>query len=186
MNDYMIFVLGVVTGAILFLVRGYVLNLRKERFSALKPEFHRGSIFNKLKDIVRHIVVEYNIRNRNNDFLLNLQLSGKTILQLTHRSHYPEILADSADLSFGIALYLPLGKLTRVQKELLVKIIKEESDVFLYEEVPFEYYVSDFGKRIKYTGYFLNRILVEAFGVQNADEIEFELLSEGELSYNQE
>ena len=62
--------------------------------------------------------------------------------------------------------------------------MKEESGFFLYEETPFAYYIIDCGKRVKYCGYFLNRLLVEVFEINDPDRISLELFSEGKLPYS--
>lgn len=184
MTQYLFLSLGVLIGFGAFFVRGYFLNRKAERLDTAHPHFLKSGTFNRLKDCVRHVVVEYSIRRKNHDFLLNVKSGDTIIFQLTHRSHYPELIPNTDDLSFGMALNLPLGNLTGKQKEKIIKIMKEESDLFFYEEVPFEYYVVDFGKRVKYTGYFLTRLLSEVFDINNPDNIEFELFSEGPLPYS--
>lgn len=180
MNDFLLVLIGVVIGVLLFFFRGFLISRKAEKVDIKIPSYLSEPFFVKLKDTIRHIVVEYNIRRKNNDFLLNILDGRKIIMQLTHRSHYPEITKDDSDISFGMALYLPISELSVKQREKLLIIMKEESSFFLYEEVPFDYYVIDFGKRIKYCSYLLIRIIREIFG---GEDVDFKLFSEGKISY---
>ncbi|MEP1035104.1 hypothetical protein [Ekhidna sp.] len=183
MNEILLILFGIVLGVIAIYFKGYLSNLKAERSEIKNPEYLKSKAFNKLKGTIRHIVVEYSIRRKNNDFLLNVFLNEVTLFQITHRFHYPEILKNQDDMAFGLALYLPINKLNSEQKKRILNIMKEEADYFSYEEIPFDYYVVDFGKRIKYSSYFIVRLLKEIFLIEDEDDISFELFSEGNLPY---
>ncbi|GAA5030137.1 hypothetical protein GCM10011506_19020 [Marivirga lumbricoides] len=138
----------------------------------------------RLRDSIRHIIFEYDIKRKNNDFLLNIKIKEKLIMQLMHRAHFPELCQSESDINFGLALYIPVNGWEKEQVLRLDKIVSEESEtVRMSKSGQIEYYVIDLGKRVRFSGYFLTRIIKEVF---EADENQFNssLYSEGNLPYH--
>ena len=147
-------------------------------------EYGKIPFTTRLRNIVRHIIFEYDIKRKNNDFLYNVNLDGKHVMQLMHRAHFPELCRSESDIAFGIALYIPIKgwREDRIMK--LDDIINEESEIKRTGKTgELEYYIVDLGKRARFGGYLLTRILKEVF---DADESQFsaELFSEGNLPYH--
>jgi len=89
-----------------------------------------------------------------------------------------------SDIAFGIALYIPVKGWRADRIQVLDEIINEESEVKRTGKVGnLEYYIIDLGKRARFGGYLLSRIVKEVF---EADEAQFstELFSEGNLPYH--
>src|SRR5687767_3430793 len=84
----------------------YVLIKNLKQKSGLKyDDYKRLPLLVKLKDTLRHIIYEYDIKRHNEDFLLNI-LFGKTkIMQIMHRAHFPYLVKNKTRISFGLALY---------------------------------------------------------------------------------
>lgn len=180
-------VLGLIIGIILgwvslFSARAITLYL-KEKKGTKASDYNKLPFTSKLKDSVRHIIFEYNVKRSNNDFLLNINLKGKKVMQVMHRSHFPELCQTESDIDFGLALYIPVSELKKDQQAKLDNIIEEESEVFKSSKLgELEYYLIDLGKRVRFSGYLLHRIIKEVF---EGDEHQFssELFSEGNLPY---
>lgn len=146
-------------------------------------EYKGASTLKKLTDTLRHVVFEYDVKRENNDFSLNVYLNRRLYFQVLHRSHFPELAKLEEDVSFGLALYMPVSQLNKSQREQLVSIFKEESETFYFEEIPFDYYVIDIGRRIRYGSYLLSRIIKEVFYQEDVQNLSFKLFSEGKIPY---
>lgn len=175
---------GILVGIIIFylflIYRNYK---RRQKKGKRFQEYRNAPTSRKLTDTLRHIVFEYNIKRKNNHFSLNVYVEGELRLQVLHRCHFPDLCKSEEDVDFGLALYIPIKRLNQSQKDQLLTIFKEESEVFYYEEVPFDYYVVDIGKLIRYGGYLINRILKEVYHNADVQSLSFELFSEGKLPY---
>jgi hypothetical protein len=115
--------------------------------------------------------------------LYNIKLDGNLVMQLMHRAHFPELCRSESDIEFGIALYIPVKGWESAVINRLDKIIHEESEIKKTGSVGgLEYYIIDLGKRVRFGGYLLSRIVKEVF---DANEARFsaELFSEGNLPY---
>jgi len=102
-------------------------------------------------------------------------------MQVMHRSHFPEIAVNASDLKFGLAIYIPIKPLNSTQRNVLIKVLKEESENFEAAEHPIEYFVIDAGSRVRFTGYLMARIIKEVFKLEDVD---VELFDEGVLPYH--
>lgn len=173
------YLLGALTIYILVL---YIKHRSNQKKGRRLENYNKSTVLQKLKDTLRHIVFEYNVKRKNNDFTLNVYLNGSIALQVLHRSHFPDLARSEDDINFGLALYVPVKHLNKIQKELMIKVLKEESEVFYFEEVPFDYFIIDIGKRIQFGGYLITRIIHEVFK-KDSENMTFELFSEGALSY---
>ena len=175
--------IGIVIGWISLYVIGIIVkNLRQKKGVKVK-DYNKLPFTTKLKDHVRHIIFEYSIKRKNNDFLFNIDLKGKRIMQLMHRAHFPELCQSESDVNFGLALYIPINEWPKERVLKLDKIVSEESEVLRWNKTgELEYYVIDLGKRVRFGGYFLSRIIKEVF---EADESQFScsLFTEGNLPY---
>lgn len=179
-----LFLLGLITGIVLFYSFILFKNHRlKGKRGKRIVNYRKSEILRKLRDTLRHMVFEYNIKRENQDFSLNIHIGQKVRFQVLHRSHFPDLAKEEGDIDFGLALYLPVNKLSTEQREQMLRIFREESETFYYEEVPFDYHIVDLGKDIRYGGYLLTRILKEVFDTDRVDSVRFELFSEGEIPY---
>ena len=138
----------------------------------------------RLRGIIRHVIFEYNIKKKNEDFLYNISLDGEKIMQLMHRAHFPELCTSEIDIAFGISLYIPLKGWKKENVIKLQKIISQETESIHKDQLGnLEYYVVDLGKRVRFGGYLLSRIIKEIFDAQES-RFSFELFSEGKLPYH--
>ncbi len=176
-------IIGILLGwSSMYIIGIIIKNIRQKKGAKIK-EYKNLSFTAKLRDTVRHIVFEYDIKRKNNDFLLNINLGGNHVMQLMHRAHFPELCQSESDIDFGLALYIPVDDWSEKKFNKLDDIVNEESEVLKKNKSGrLEYYVIDLGKRVRFSGYFLTRIIKEVFG---ADENQFssELFSEGNLPY---
>ena len=182
LND-MELVLGMLIGSIATCVFLIVKKSLKRKKGVKDKDYSRLSFTTKLRDTVRHIVYEYDIKSKNKDFLLNIDLRGETVIQLMHRAHFPALCQKESDIAFGIALYIPVKGWPSHRVEKLEKIIDEETETFKKAKSgQLEYFIVDLGDRVRFGGYFLSRIIKEVF---DAGESEFNssLFSEGNLPY---
>lgn len=178
------FILGLITGLTIFYLFFIYRSYKSRQKKRLRlNEYRRSPVLRKLIDTLRHIVFEYGVKRKNNDFTLNVSLNGKIRFQIMHRAHFPDLAKSESDIDFGLALYIPVNKLSTTQRNGLEKIFKEESEIYYYEEIPFDYHIVDFGKRVRFGGYLVTRILKEVFFVDESDKVDFELFTEGELPY---
>ena len=145
-------------------------------------EYKNAPILRKLTDTLRHAVFEYDVKRENNDFSLNVYLNDRLCFQILHRCHFPDLSKSEEDVSFGLALYIPVKQFDKNQREQLLNIFKEESEIFYYEEVPFDYYIVDIGKRLRYGSYLLSRLIKEVIR-KDVQSLSFELFSEGDIPY---
>jgi hypothetical protein len=173
-------VIGFILGfSFAFALRLIVIN-RRERKGAHEVKYNPLRISSKMKLMLREIVFKFSVQKFNRDFLLNIKSQRTTIIQLMHRSHFPSLLKNIADVQFGIAIYIPLTPLTDDQKQRLFHVLKEEMQNFNKSEYPIEFFVIDAGTRVRHTGYLLARIVREVF---NKEDVDFELFDEGVLPY---
>lgn len=177
------FVLGIVFGFISF----FIMNLIRRKIyekKGLKSREYKDLPFNvKLRDTIRHIVFEYNIKRINNDFLLNINFNDVQLMQIMHRSHFPELCSSEQDIQFGLALYIPTIHMNNSKIESLKSILVSESErVNLISGGAVTYFVIDLGTRIRFGGYLLLRIISEVFKEEEVN-MSLELFSEGNLPY---
>jgi len=105
-------------------------------------------------------------------------------MQVMHRAHFPYLSKDSENIAFGLALYIPVSKLSDIQRQCLEKILLDESDNYVQEKEPIDYHVIDLGKGIKHGGYLISRILKEVLEYDlEESNFSMELFSEGKLPY---
>ena len=174
---------GILIGWITLYVFGIIVKNIRQKKGVKNKEYRNTRFTTRLRNLVRHIIFEYDIKRKNNDFLLNINLNGSHVMQLMHRTHFPELCESESDLAFGLALYIPLEGLTDEKVKVLDEIMDEESEIIRKGKTGrLEYYIIDLGKRVRYGGYILSRIIKEVF---IADESQFstELFSEGNLPY---
>lgn len=158
-------------------------NLKAKR-GAKYRKYAKIPFTSTLRNAMRHIIFEYNIKRKNNDFLYNINLNGERVIQLMHRAHFPELCQAESDIAFGIALYIPVKGWSEESKKRLDNIINEETEIKRTGKIgELEYYMIDLGRRVRFGGYLLSRIVKEVF---DADESQFssELFSEGNLPYH--
>jgi len=156
------FALGSAFGFVCF----FVMRMLKKRIrekNGVRFREYRDLPFNiKLKDTIRHIVFEYNIKRVNNDFLLNIDFNGTPLMQIMHRSHFPELCKSESDISFGIALYIPVKNMDFKQIESLSFVLEEESEIINnIDKNSRLYFIVDLGSRVRFSGYLLTRIIKE-------------------------
>jgi hypothetical protein len=176
------FIIGFLSGALTLFLLSFVFKRKRERRGKYEKEYQSRYFTTKLKDTIRHIVFEYSIKRSNNDFLLNIYFKGKRSMQIMHRAHFPELCSSEKDIEFGLAVYIPTEHLTNEQVFKLESILIDESEKFDKSRRPVPYYVLDLGRRIRYGGYIVSRIVKELFN-PDENEISFELFSEGSLPY---
>lgn len=174
---------GILIGWVsLYLVLLLYKNLREKQGTSNK-EYSKLPFTSRLRNIFRHIIFEYDIKRRNEDFLYTIKLDGKRIIQLMHRAHFPELCISESDIAFGISLYIPVKGWTIENVTKLDNIFAQETELPLKGELgKLEYYVVDLGKRARFGGYLLSRIIKEVFNAEEA-RFSFELFSEGSLPY---
>lgn len=150
----------------------------------VKDKDYRGLPFTtKLRDSVRHIIFEYSVKRKNNDFLFNIMLRGEIVMQIMHRAHFPELCQSESDVAFGLALYVPVSNWSKDKISKLNQIVEEESEVASQNRFgQLEFYTIDLGTRIRFGGYFLSRLIKEVFA-GDEDDFSSELFSEGHLPY---
>jgi hypothetical protein len=184
MNTVIGYVIVFLGGILFSYVTFVVIKIFKAKSGIRYDDYKKLPLLIRLKDTLRHIIYEYSIKRNNEDFLLNISHKGARVMQVMHRSHFPYLAKNSEKISFGLALYIPVTKLTDSQKQLLERILIEESDNYQKENQPFDYHVIDLGKGLKHGGYLITRILKEVFKY-DLDEANFsmELFSEGKLPY---
>lgn len=174
---------GIIFGWISMYIFLLVMKKIKEKKGVKEKEYSKLPFTTMIRDSIRHIVFEYSIKTKNNDFLLNIDLYGKTVIQLMHRAHFPELCQLESDINFGIAIYIPVVGWEEKKVEKLQNIIDQESEIMKISKIgKLEYNIIDLGTRVRYGGYLLTRIIKEVF---EADENEFSstLFSEGNLPY---
>jgi hypothetical protein len=178
------YVIGFFAGVLFSYAAFIVIKLLKTKSGIKYNDYKKLPLLIKLKDTLRHIIYEYSIKRNNEDFLLNVSYKDARVIQVMHRSHFPYLAKENENINFGLALYIPITKLSESQKQALEKILIEESDNYQRESQPFDYHVIDLGKGLKHGGYLITRILKEIFKY-DLDEANFsmELFSEGKLPY---
>ena len=179
------FIFGMCVGWLTLYFGLVLLKHLKQKKGIKSSEYEKLALTTRLKDTVRHIVFEYNIKRRNNDFLLNIKFKTDIIMQIMHRAHFPELGESEDDIGFGLALYIPAVNLNSEQVSRLSEIIRQEVEVLKEVKIgPVEYYLIDLGVRVRFTGYFLSRIVKEVFKYDHRSaDFSFELFSEGALPY---
>jgi hypothetical protein len=163
-----------------FLIRLIVIN-RRERKGLYEVKYKPLSLSSKMKGIIRELIFKFSIQKFNRDFLLNLKSKGVLLMQIMHRSHFPEVCENISDVKFGLAIYIPTKPLSTEQKNKLKKVFQEEMEEFKRYDYPIGYFVIDAGPRVRFTGYLLAKIITEVFGKEDVD---LELFDEGILPYH--
>lgn len=177
MNLIFAFILGFLSAFLLRLI--VIKNRDKKGTNEIKYKPLR--LTSKIKIIIREIIFKFSIQKFNRDFLLNIKSNGNTIIQVMHRSHFPEVIKNIKDVKFGLAIYIPIKPLSPDQKNTLLQVLKDESEDFNMAEYPIEYFIIDAGTRVRYTGYMITRIVMEVF---KKDDVDLELYDEGTLPYH--
>jgi hypothetical protein len=105
-------------------------------------------------------------------------------MQIMHRAHFPELCKSESDIKFGLALYIPTSNLSENKIIALQSIIEEESEVLRggRDIDVVDYFLIDLGKRVRFSGYLLTRIIKEVFEKEEKN-MSLELFSEGNLPY---
>ena len=174
-------IVGFILGLLFFVfIRLIVINVREKRgLNAIK--YKRAPLRYKMMNMVRQIIFKFSIQKFNRDFLLNLKSNGVHLMQIMHRSHFPEVCKNVSDDKFGLAIYIPTKPLSSEQKQKLKQVLDDESEEFIRYNYPVEYFVIDAGSRVRFTGYLIARIIKEVF---KKDDIDLELYDEGTLPYH--
>jgi hypothetical protein len=155
----------------------------REKKGIKYKDYNKLPFTTRLRNIVRLVIFEYNIKRKNNDFLYNIKLDENNVIQLMHRAHFPELCVSESDIAFGIAVYIPVKGWDEKSIAKLDNIIDEESEVKRTGKTgDLEYYIIDLGKRARFGGYLLTRIVKEVF-TANESQFSTELFSEGNLPY---
>jgi hypothetical protein len=176
-------IIGIIIGWLSMYVFLIIAKNLKQKKGAKEKDYSKLPFTTQLRDSIRHIVFEYNIKRKNNDFLLNIILKNDIVMQIMHRSHFPELCQSESDVAFGLALYIPISHWPKDRVAKLNEIVEEESEVAIKNRSgQLEFHVIDLGTRVRFGGYFLHRIIKEVF---EGDENNFnsELFSEGNLPY---
>jgi hypothetical protein len=163
-----------------FLVRFMVVNRRIKK-GMLEIKYNKLPISSKLKLMVREVVFRFSIQRFNRDFLVNLKSNDIHLIQILHRSHFPEVCKNVSDVKFGLAVYIPTRPLSHDQKKKLQRILKEEMENYEQTKYPVEYHVIDAGSRPRFTGYLLARMVREVF---QKDDVDIQIFDEGILPYH--
>jgi hypothetical protein len=176
-------IIGIIVGWLSMYIFLLIVKNLKSKKGYKEKDYGNLPFTTKLRDSIRHIVFEYNVKRKNNDFLLNISFKKEIVMQIMHRAHFPELCQSESDVAFGLALYIPIShwSIDRISK--LNEIVKEESEVASKNRFgKLEFYVIDLGSRVRFGGYFLSRLIKEVF---EGDENDFssELFSEGHLPY---
>ena len=175
--------IGILLGWVSLYIAGVVIKNFRQKKGSKDKSYRNWPLTVKLRDTVRHIIFEYSIKRKNNDFLLNINLNGNHVMQIMHRAHFPELCQSESDIRFGLALYIPLSNLSSDKVKALEVIIEEESEILRGERSDaVAYLVVDLGKRVRFGGYFLARIIKEVFEKEEGS-MSLELFSEGNLPY---
>jgi hypothetical protein len=180
----MLLVYGIFIGWISLYLFLILYKLLKEKRGIKREQYGNIPFTARLRNIIRHIIFEYNIKRKNNDFLYNIDLDGKRVMQLMHRAHFPELCRSESDLAFGLALYIPVKGWNEERIKKLDNIINEETEIkHTGKTGELEYYIIELGKRARFGGYLLSRIVKEVFEAEES-RFSFELFSEGNLPYH--
>jgi hypothetical protein len=173
------FIGSALTYPVLMLLK-YIMQKRGIRYS----EYKKLPLLVRLNDTLRHIIYDYGIKKRNHDFSLNVLERKVVIMQVLHRAHFPYLTPKNENPNFGMALYIPISKLTETQKKRLEEIIVEEPLDGIHETEPFDFHVVDLGQGLRQGGYLIARILKEIFDFDShSSDFDFKLFNEGELPY---
>jgi hypothetical protein len=176
--------IGIFIGVIFTYTFNIFKNYLKQKKGVKYSEYRKLPLLIQINDTLRHIIYEYGIKHNNHDFLLNIIHKKQVIMQVMHRAHFPYLNKESADVDFGLALYIPTSKLSDLQKKELDRILTKEPVKEHHEIQPFDYHVVDLGKGIKQGGYLISRIAKEVFKLElNKDDFSYDLFNEGELPY---
>lgn len=177
-------IIGLLIGFMLSYSLIVLRNLLRQKKGIKYDEYKNLPLLIRINDTLRHIIYEYGIKKENHDFLLNLFYKKNVIMQVMHRAHFPYLSKVSEEIIFGLALYIPISKLTIEQKQTLEQILEMEPSTNIHEVEPFDYHVIDLGKGIKQGGYLITRILKEVFLYDpESNDFDLKLFSEGELPY---
>src|SRR5687767_14063401 len=112
-NIIVAFALGFVFAIMLRLI---IIELRAKR-GLYEIEHKALTLSPKMKVMLREIVFKFSIKKFNRDFLLNIKSQSTYLIQIMHRSHFPELCNDKSDIKFGLAVYIPLNPLTPGQRQ---------------------------------------------------------------------
>lgn len=176
-------IIGIILGCISTYVFLLIVKNLKQKKGFNEKGYNNFSLTTQLRNTIRHIIFEYNIKSKNNDFLLNIRFEREIVMQIMHRAHFPELCQSESDIAFGLALYIPLSHWSNDKISKLDKIVKEESEIVSKNKFgQLEFYLIDLGTRVRFGGYFLSRLIKEVF---EGDEknLSSELFSEGNLPY---
>ena len=178
-------IVGVIIGWVSLYIAGIAIKSIRQKKGLKDKKYKNWPLTVKLKDTVRHIIFEYDIKRNNNDFLLNINLDERQVMQIMHRAHFPELSRSESDIKFGLALYIPTSNLPEYKIKILEAIIEEESETLKGEihSGTVNYFVIDLGKRVRYGGYLLARVIKEVFEKEEGN-MSLELFSEGNLPYH--
>ncbi|HAS42990.1 MAG TPA: hypothetical protein DCS93_21095 [Microscillaceae bacterium] len=153
-----------------------------------KPYYNKyknGETMRGLINSLRSIIFVYGGRSSTKSFIFNIFNNKKLIIQLLHRAHFPELCESVTDISFGIAIYIPVDYLNNATRNLLEKVMLEEGQDLKQDELPNTYYVVDIGGRLMYGSYLLSRIIKEVFGVED-NALFYELHDDLNLPYDKQ
>lgn len=109
------FALGSAFGFVCFFVMRMLKKRIREKNTVRFREYRDLPLNIKLKDTIRHIVFEYNIKRVNNDFLLNIDFNGTPLMQIMHRSHFRSYASQSL-IFLSELLYIFLSKIWILNK----------------------------------------------------------------------
>jgi hypothetical protein len=176
-------IIGIFIGIILSYLILILKNYLGQKKGISYDEYKKLPLLIQVNDTLRHIIYEYGIKRNNRDFLLNILHRKNIIMQVMHRAHFP-YLTKNNEITFGLALYIPISKLSDTQKKELARILDKEPVNEQHETEPFDYHVVDLGKGIKQGGYLISRIAKEVFKFElSQSDFSFELFDEGDLPY---
>lgn len=175
--------IGIIVGWASMYVFLFILKNLKQKKGIKEKNYANLPLTIQLKDSIRHILFEYNVKRKNNDFLLNIKLKSDIVMQIMHRSHFPELCQSESDIAFGLALYVPISQWSKEKVSKLNRVIEEESELTYKSKFgKVEFHVIDLGTRIRFGGYFLSRLIKEVFE-EDEKNFDLELFSEGNLPY---
>ena len=157
--------IGFTLGWISRIVFKYYKNIGKLDRSKLDRNYVPDTFYD-IKSCIRSVVLKS--RPENLDFMLNFSVDQETLLQVLHRVHYPELSRYEDDLSYGLAIYIPVSDLNTVQKKELDRLLNLHANSSI-EDSNHDYYVIDGGERIKYVGELITLILKKVFTVREDD-----------------
>lgn len=157
-------IIGIILGCVstyVFLL--FIKNLKQKK-GFKEKDYNNFPLTTQLRNSIRHIVFEYNIKRKNNDFLLNISFEREIVMQIMHRAHFPELCQSESDVDFGLALYIPISQWSKDKISKLNKIVEEESEIASKNKFGhLEFYLIDLGTRVRFGGYFLSRLIKEVF-----------------------